>query len=207
MALYFFAFVGRFDDSPESAMMREYGAVIPLALTVALCIVVIYGAVVYARFIVSDYIGTRRIQLYIYPGGRSPVFLAKNAAYALAISASTAVGLVLGTATFLTVEFFTPVLAVSLTMRTWFVALSMVACVTLLTLSITLIAGLIGVRRKSTVSTIVGALVLIGLFGNVVAMSLNAGQWVSWMVTAGSIAFSLSLLVAQNRAIRHDEVL
>lgn len=41
MGLYFFTFVGRFDDSSDSAMLREPAAVITLALTVAFCVVVI----------------------------------------------------------------------------------------------------------------------------------------------------------------------
>ncbi|WGH86844.1 hypothetical protein [Auritidibacter ignavus] len=207
MGLYFFTFVGRFDDSSDSAMLREPAAVITLALTLAFCVVVIYGTVVYQRFIVSDYIGNRRIQLYSYPGGRSPLFLAKNTAYALAIGGSAAVGLVLGTAVFLTFESFMPVSDAHVTARTWPATLTMVACITLLTLSAITIAGFIGVRRRSTVSSIVTAVILIVLFGNAVAMSLNAPPWVPWTATAGSMALALSLLAVQNLAIQQDEVL
>lgn len=91
-ALYFFAVVGRFDDSPDSAMLRSYDAVVPLALTVALCVLVVYGAAVYARRIVADYIGNRRIALYSYPGGRGPLFRARNTAHALVIGAASLVG-------------------------------------------------------------------------------------------------------------------
>lgn len=207
MGLYFFTFVGQFDDSTDSAILREPTAVISLALTVAFCILVIYGAIIYQRFIVSDYIGNRRIQLYSYPGGRSPLFLAKNTAYALAIGGSTTVGLVLGTAIFLTTESIMPVSDAHVTARSWSTTLAMVSCITLLTLSASMISGLIGVHRRSTVSTIVTAVILIVLCGNAVAISLNASPWVTWMATSACMAISLSLLAGQNRAIRHDEVL
>lgn len=207
MGLYFFAFVGRFDDSPESAMLREHAAVIPLALTVAFCVVVIYGVVLYGRFIVSDYIGNRRIQLYSYPGGRSTLFLAKNAAYALAIGASTMVGLALGTAIFMTVESFMPVSNVHANAPSGLETLAMVVCIALLALSATMTSGLVGVRRRSTVSAIVIAVILICLLGNSVALSLKASPWVTWMVTAASIALLLISVSVQSHLIRQDEVL
>ncbi len=206
VGLYFFTIVGQFDDSPDSAILRQPNTVFSLALTVSFCVLVLYGAVIYQRLIVSEYIGNRRIQLYTYPGGRSPLFLAKNAAFALAISGSTVVGLAVGAAVFLAAQTIVPVSDSRWTGHSWFAALALIPCITLLTLGATMVAGIVGVRRRSTVSTIATAVIIVVLLGNAVALSLDASPWVSWAVATVCVLISLSLLVTQNRLIQHDEV-
>lgn len=206
-ALYFFAVVGRFDDSPDSTMLRSYDAIIPLALTVALCVVVIYGSVIYARHIVSDYIGNRRIALYSYPGGRDPLFQAKNTAYALVICASILVGYGAGLTVFLLTESFTPIVDDVHDGALWLTALLSTTCVVILTVSIIAIAGAIGIWRRSTIATIVAAIIFIALFGNAVAVSLNGTPWLTWLVTGASVAIAFVMLGIQTSRIRDDEVL
>ena len=206
-ALYFFAVVGRLDDSPDSAMLRSYEAVIPLALTVALCVLVVYGSVIYARRIVADYIGNRRIALYSYPGGRGPLFQAKNTAYALVIAAASLVGYGAAVSVFLLTEYFTPIVSDVHDGALWLTALLSTSCVVLLTVSITAIAGAIGIWRRSTIATIVAAIILIALLGNALAVSLNGTPWLTWLATAASIAIAVVMLGIQTRRIRVDEVL
>ncbi|GAA3664440.1 hypothetical protein [Microbacterium marinilacus] len=206
-ALYFFAVVGRFDDSPDSAMLRSYDAVVPLALTVALCVLVVYGAVIYASRIVANYIGNRRIALYIYPGGRGPLFQAKNTAYALVIGTASLIGYGAAVSVFLLTESFTPIVDGVHDGALWLTALLSTSCVVLLTVSITAIAGTIGIWRRSTIATIVAAIILIALLGNVLAVSLNGTPWLTWLVTGASLAIAVLMLGIQTRSIRVDEVL
>ncbi|MCK1804220.1 hypothetical protein MTQ12_14385 [Brevibacterium sp. R8603A2] len=206
-ALYFFAVVGRFDDSPDSAMLRSYGAVVPLALTVALCVLVVYGAVIYARRIVADYIGNRRIALYSYPGGRDPLFQAKNIAYALVIGTASLIGYGAAVSVFLLTESFTPIVDGVHDGALWLTALLSTSCVVLLTVSVTAIAGAIGIWRRSTIATIVAAIILIALLGNAVAISLNGTPYLTWLVTGASLAIAVVMLSTQTRRIRFDEVL
>ena len=206
-ALYFFAVVGRFDDSPDSAMLRSYDGVVPLALTVALCVLVVYEAVIYTRRIVADYIGNRRIALYSYPGGRGPLFQAKNIAYALVIGTASLIGYGTGVSVFLLAESLTPIVDRVPNGVLWLTALLSTSCVVLLTVSITAIAGAIGIWRRSMIATIVAAIILIALLGNAVAVSLNGAPWLTWLVTGASLVIAVVMLSIQTRRIRVDEVL
>lgn len=206
-ALYFFAVVGRFDDSPDSAMLRSYGAVVPLALTVALCVFVVYGAVIYARSIVADYIGNRRIALYCYPGGRDPLLQAKNIAYALVIGTASLIGYGAAVSVFLLTESFTPIVDGVHDGALWLTALLSMSCVALLTVSVSAIAGAIGIWRRSTIATLVAAIILIALLGNAVAVSLNGNPYLTWLVTGASLVVAVVMLSIHTRRIRVDEVL
>ncbi|KQB84599.1 hypothetical protein [Corynebacterium oculi] len=205
-ALYFFATIGRFDDSPGSAMFRQYNAVFSLALTVALCVIAIYGSIIYARFIVTDYIGNRRIQLYSYPGGRHQLFLAKNTAFTLTIASASAIGLLLAVAIFFLSETITPIVN-SAEGISWVHVLASSASVVILAVSVTLIAGTIGIWRQSVIATIVSAIVAITVLGNGVALSLNGAAWLTWIINAAGVVAALILLMGQARKIRADEVL
>lgn len=207
VALYFFAVVGRFDDSPDGAVLRSYDAVIPLALTVALCVLVIYGSVIYARRIVADYIGNRRIALYSYPGGRVPLFQAKNTAYTIVIAVASLVGYNAGVSIFLLTESFAPLVGDVRDGALWLTTLLSTSSVVLLTVSITTIAGAIGVWWRSAITAIVAAIILIALLGNAVAISLNGTPYLTWLVTCASLAIAVVMLSIQTRRIRFDEVL
>lgn len=206
-ALYFFAVVGRFDDSADNAMLRSYSAVIPLALTVALCVLVVYGAVIYARRIVADYIGNRRITLYSYPGGRGTLFQAKNIAYALVIGTASLIGYGAAVSMFLLAESLAPIVDGFHDGALWLTAMLSTSCIALLTVSVTAIAGAIGVWWRSTIATIIAAIILIALLGNAVAISLNGAPWLTWLVTGASVAIAIVMLGIQTRRIRVDEVL
>lgn len=202
-ALYFFAIVGHFDDSTDTAMLRSNNAVTSLALTVALCVLSIYGSVIYARRIVTDYIGNRRIALYSYPGGRAPLFRAKNTAYTLIIAAASLIGYATGIIVFLLTESLAPIVDDVNDGALWLTTLLSAGCVAILTVSITIIAGTIG----STIATIVAAIILIALLGNAVAISLNGTPVLTWLATGASLLIAAVMLNTQTRKIRVDEVL
>lgn len=98
--------------------------------------------IVIASRIVADYIGSRRIAHCRYPGGRDPLFQANNIACALVIGTASRIGCGAAVSVFLLTESFTA------------------------------IAGAIGIWRRSTIATLVAAIILIALLGNVV-VSLN----------------------------------
>lgn len=208
VALYFFAIVGRFDDSADSAMFGSHDAVIALSFTVALCVMAIYGSVIYARFVVSDYIGNRRVQLYSYPGGRSPLFLAKNAAFVAATVCSTAAGFSVATFVFFVTELVAPIVGGGGGGLGWIVtALTGATNAVLLAASVALVAGVIGIRRQSTVSAVVAAIIVVALLGNGVAVSLNSSAWLSWVISVAGVCVAVFLVSGQSRRIRVDEVL
>ena len=208
IALYFFAIIGRFDDSTDSAMFHNYSSIVALGLTISLFVIVVYGAAIYARFIVTDYMGNRRIQLYTYPAGRSPLFLAKNTAYVIATSAAALVGVILAGTIFFISEALSPIVAVggekghlSTTVITG------LASIILLAASIVLIAGTIGVFQGSTITTIVSAIVLIAVLGNGIAISLANTAWLTAVIAVGCTVLAIGVLAAQTKRIQNDEVL
>lgn len=204
-ALYFFALVGRFDDSPDNTMFRSYDGVVALALTVAFCVVAIHTTTVYAKNVVADYVGNRRFQLYGYPGGREPLFFAKNLAFTIAVLTASMTGLTIAFTVFFITEHFTPLVAS--TDSALLASLPLLGSVMLLTLGATLIAGTIGVRQRSTITAIVAVIILIALLGNGIAISLTTSPLISWGIGITSIIGAACLIATTGRRIRTDDLM
>jgi len=131
---------------------------------------------------------------------------AKNTAYTLTIATGTTAGFLLAVAIFLLTETIAPIVA-STESASWTAALASTATVVILTVSVTLIAGAIGIWRRSVITTIVSAIIAITILGNGVASSLNGATWLTWLIAAAGIAATLVLLLGQARKLRSDEVL
>ena len=205
VALYFFTIVGRFDDSEDNDMFRSYGGVIALALTVTFCVVAIHATAIYARTIVADYVGNRRLQLYGYPDGREPLFHAKNLAFAIATFAATAIGLVTAFGVFLLAERYAPLIASKNSSLLGY--LPLLAAVPLLTLGATIIAGAIGVWRRSVISAIIAVVILVSALGNSVAISLISSPLITLGVSVVGIVAAIALVVATSQRIRKDDLM
>ena len=206
-ALYFFSVVGRLDDSADSRMFRDYSSVVALSLTVTLVVVAVYGAVVYSQRVVGDYVGARRIRLYRYPGGRKPLFLAKNAAYAASAVLATGAGLAIGFAMYFLIELFAPVVQGSSAASSLDTVLLGWLTVVVLSSAVVVGAGIVGVRRQSGVATIVTAVVAIALIGNGVAVALNGQAWAAGAASVCAAALVCALVIYQGARIDRDEVL
>ncbi|GAA1473537.1 hypothetical protein P4N68_08160 [Corynebacterium felinum] len=205
--LYFFALVGKMDQDPANAMFRQYSAVFAMSFTISMCVAVIYGAVVYARFIVTDYVGNRRIQLYTYPLGRKTLFLAKNIACASVQLAATFLGLLVATCVFFLSEAFSPLVEGKTGSILWIEVLLKVVVVTFLALALSLISGIVGMWRRSVITTIIVAILAVCMAGNIIAFSLNASVVYSAIATVVAAIVAVTMVVACSKHIAIDEVL
>lgn len=207
-ACFLFALVGRFDDSPDSGQLRSYPVVASLACTVMLCVMAIFGAAAYARHVVHDYVGDRRTLLYLYPGGRRPLFLAKNAAYALVLGVATAGGAAVAGALFFASQTVHPILEKAGLDGRWWASVAVGGLsATALTLGTSIIAGTVGVIRQSGVTAVVVAVVLVALMANGVAASLQGVTLLPLAVAAAVLVVAGVLLSRQAGRIAVDEVL
>jgi hypothetical protein len=206
-ALYFFSAVGRLDDSEDSRMFRDYSSVVALSFTVTLAVVAVYGAVVYSHRVVGDYVGARRIRIYRYPGGRKPLFLAKNVAYASTAAFATGIGVAIGLAVYFLIELFAPMVRQSSPADSLDTIVFGWVTDVVLSTAVVVGAGLVGVRRQSRVATIVTAVVAIALLGNGVALALNGQAWAAGAVSLCVAGLVWALVIHQGTRIDRDEVL
>lgn len=204
--LYFFTVVGRFDGSESNDVLNNYTTLSGLASTICMCILVVYGTVVMNRFLVNNYIGENKIRLYLYPSGRSQLFYTKIVSFCVIFFFYQFIGVALSNAIYLLTETFIPILNASQPASMFviqFLVTSLAGVV--LTISIILLSGIVGIYLNSTVATIVTGIVLIVVFGNVLAMAFVSDL----LVTLGSsilIAFIVGVGIKRTgHRIENDE--
>lgn len=206
-AYYLFSVVGRADSGSGDLAMDQYSTVTALALTVALCAVTVHGAALYARMIIADYSGNRRVLLYAYPGGRVPLFLAKNLAFAAATTVAALVGFVSATVIYLLMEAIVPVVHDPIG-DPWVLDFLVTALnVSVLSVALSVVAGLIGLRLRSQIVALVAALVLIAVLANGATAVLVGSTLLGPVLTVAMVVIGCVLLGASVRRVERDEVL
>ncbi|WP_235722583.1 hypothetical protein [Ligilactobacillus apodemi] len=84
VSLIFFSLVGKFDTSTEAnSILKDPLGVVALSITVTISIAIIYGVLIFNRLLLKEYIKNSREITYLFPGGRSQIFISKL--YALCI--------------------------------------------------------------------------------------------------------------------------
>ena len=206
-SLYLFALVGRFDQGADSELLGSYDIIQALGLTVMMCAISISATVIYARRIIPLYSGNRRVLLYSYPDGREKTYVLMHRRFYLEVLIATLFASVAGSTLFLTSELVVPLVedpALPFTNGGDYAqALSLSA----MSVLIAVIAGSIGLTRRSPLTAVVASVVLVALLANGAAgYVLQAG----WIVLLALIVLTVlaSLLFLYNyRMIRSEEIL
>lgn len=146
--LYFFGAISRADSDPDAAAFLDYHLVVNLSLTVTLGVVSVTGAVVFARSVIADYVGDRRIALYMYPYGRSPLFTAKTLAALIAMGMA-AVGTVAGIIVFILAQQAWAVIPDMPLAEALVYAFGASVSTAILSLALTVLSGCIGMWWRS----------------------------------------------------------
>ena len=78
ISLVFFTLVGRLDETSKELSILNYAiGVITLATTVTVTVAIIFGVVLFNRLLLIHYIKQEREITYLFPEGRSTIFLSK----------------------------------------------------------------------------------------------------------------------------------
>lgn len=77
LALIFFTLVGRYENDDPSSVMTNSIGIITLAIVLSFSIAVIYSVVLYNRLLLKYYIKDSRRMMYLFPKGRTTIFLSR----------------------------------------------------------------------------------------------------------------------------------
>jgi ABC-type transport system involved in multi-copper enzyme maturation permease subunit len=199
--VYFFAVVGRYEEDP-SGILSDRRGVIGLAVTVTVCCAAITGTVLFARHVIRDYRKERLAVLLSYPRGRRPLLMAKLAANVIPMTVVTASSLLVAVTLFWITEAVAPILDQHATAAGLADALLRAALAVLVTIALTLIAGLIGLWRGSGVTAMVTAVILVAIVGNGAASLFTLNLPLAALITAGAcvLAATTALIATQRVA-------
>jgi len=208
LSLYFFTIIGRFDNTDENSVLRNYTTLSGLATTICMCILVVYGTVVINRFLVTNYIGENKTRLYLYPVGRSQLFYTKVTSFCGTFFLFQFLGITLSNAFYLISETFSPILLTSeLVYRhlPQFMTISLAGVI--LTISIILLSSVAGIHLNSTVATIVTGIIFVVICGNILAMALASHLVITLSATILVVIITYIFIKITGTRIENDEVI
>lgn len=206
--LYFFTLIGRFESSSTDNILNNYPGLLSLATTGTTCILVIYGAIIINRLLVTNYIGDSRLRLYLYPCGRSDLYYTKNKVFGISFGLAQLVGFLAANLIYLLVESFFPILNSSFSVSGfvgYFVGCPIIAVS--LTIAMVSFSSIIGIRLASSIATIITALILITTLGNMLALLLAEHIIITTAVTIVISLFVYGAIKVCGTKIEKEEVL
>ena len=204
--LYFFGAISRADSDPDAAAFLDYHLVVNLSLTVTLGVLSVTGAVVFARSVIADYVGDRRIALYMYPYGRSPLFTAKTLAALIAMGMA-AVGTVAGIIVFILAQQAWAVIPDMPLAEALVYAFGASVSTAILSLALTVLSGCIGMWWRSPLGCLITGVILVCICGNSVGMSSSSSLGVSWLTTGVAVVLALVGVFVIRRRTDTDDIL
>ncbi|MGF7012175.1 ABC-type transport system involved in multi-copper enzyme maturation permease subunit [Lachnospiraceae bacterium PF1-22] len=200
---YLFAYVPRFN--PEDAdllLFSGYGNVFSLSILICMAVFCVLSAVMYARFIIDEYAGKRATLLFSYPISRRKVLLSKVFVVFLFNFCLMIVCSLLALGIFVITEQFAPMVNDTLSR---IMVLRMTRNIILMA-SIAPLLGIvatgIGFIRKSIPTTIVTAVVMISVLGNLMSGALQNDKFLVvllFIAVAASVIACGCLMFEVNR--------
>ena len=172
--IYFIAYAAQLGDTEEfrnpGIAFRNYTNIFRLVGIISLVIFGTISAVMYSRFIISEYTGKRAALVFSYPVSRSKVLLAKL----LLVFAFTSISMIICTSipyvVFYMTESVSPIVVQDiLTIRLVTDALKMLGVSILALGGIGIVSMRIGFIKKSVPTTMISAFLLSAFYGNILS--------------------------------------
>ncbi|NMM97160.1 export protein [Bifidobacterium olomucense] len=187
LSLLFFRIVGVTRVDHLNFLVSDLTVAVTCAVLTAGC--VIASAAHYAHTIIPAYSGEGRVITYAWPFGRAPLFLVKNAIIWFGTFLATWIGM--------SVPLIPYALLTGAGFRLQALASMLIEAfgVAILSASISIISGLIGLLRSSGVAAIVAAIVLGSIAANSFANS-GAKGWTIVIEIGTCLAFAITALCA-----------
>lgn len=205
-ALIFFSLVGHFEPSePNSILMNALG-IMTLSSTITVSVSCIYGVVILTRLLLKDYIGDAREVIFLFPRGRTGIFLSKVIALSIHCFLMVLSILILENMIFYVVGATLGLLVPSL-----LVYGVKVICVGIFAgffvLIVVLASILVGQLTQSLTSPMPVSILLVSIMGNFVAYLYLLSPFILLLLSIGAQALVSCMIYFLAGNIKRDDVL
>lgn len=165
--IYLFAYAPHIDPDPDLQIFADYNNIISLYSMLSMAVFATLSATMYTRFVIDEYKEKRAILILSYPIKRGKVLFAKLGVVFLFTMASMTICNVLAFGIFSISEFFSPLVAGTLSAQTILRAIRVTVIMAVVAAEIGIVATSIGFRKKSVPTTILSAVLLASLICNI----------------------------------------
>ncbi len=200
-ALYMLATMAKVEND---VVFRDYKNILKLHTGIAFLIFSIFSVVMYSKFIIEDYGPKRALLMFSYPISRAKIFIAKTILVTGFITLGFLLSTLIPNILFFMTENIVPILDGNITNS--IVASQIISIVTFILIlsSIGFISLRIGFINKSVSTTIVTALILSVIFGNVLmGLGINSFMFIG---VVGLFIIGLAFAYSTNKQIIEMEV-
>lgn len=206
ISLLFFSLVGRYDVSDGDLILRKVTSIMTLSVTLTLSIICIYGTILFNKFLLKDYIQQTREKTYLFPGGRTTIFISKLSSLCLIVSLSFFPIVTLENVLF---YFMAHIFKIS---RIPFIdyglkVFSTTSFATIFILLLIVLSILTGLYFQSTNVSIITAIILVSILGNFVAQLYQMNSIITFILIAGVISLLFGLIKVLANKIKTDDVI
>ena len=206
LSLIFFSLVSYFEKNGEDSIITSSIGIISLASTLTVSISIIYGVVIWNRFLLRHYIGSAREIIYLFPGGRGEIFISKIISLSLLCFINLVfvlfsenlifyfVGKFLG---FMSLNSFSDILKITY----------MSIFVGIFSLTIILISILIGQVFQSTNISIIASIIIVSIMSNMIAFSYKFNSGIILLLIIGIFFLNYFLKNILINRVKNDDVI
>ncbi len=168
--MYFVAYVAQVENEPD---FQTYPNIFLFTSIVSMIIFSVLSSVMYARFVIEEYSGTRLLLLFSYPVNRKKVLLAKVGIVVLFTTIAMIICNIPAVLIFSLTESFIPIVNDTLSIGLVISIIKMILVLSISVNGICIIAMRIGFVKKSIPTTIVTSFILSAMFANVIIGSFG----------------------------------
>lgn len=168
ISLIFFSLVGHFEKSETHSILTDATGIMTLSATLTLSVAVIYGVIIGNKQVLKHYIGQAREQSFLFPNGRTTIFRNRLDAMCLHFLLSILPVLVFENLIFYA---FANALRIELSAFLAYCLKMLVIAVfvSFFSLFLVVISLIVGQQLQSTTTSVISAILLVAIFGNIVA--------------------------------------
>lgn len=188
ICFYVFAF-----SSNEEALFNSYESLLKISSAVNIVFFMGLTSVMYSQIIVEDYIGKKLLLLFTYPISRKKWMLAKISIVSIFSIVTALISEIIVWGIFFTIENFFPILSDNLNSKLFSEA-AVIAISSIIIIGFGgIIALMIGMRFKSTSSTIISSIVVSSIIANIIIASIKS--YIGYAIIVGLIVILGIILI------------
>ena len=199
--LYMIATITKVENVVE---FRDYKNILKLHMGIAFLVFSIFSVVMYSKFIIEDYSPKRALLMFSYPVSRTKIFIAKMILVTGFITLGFLLSTLIPNALFFLTESIFPILGGNITIGIVSSQIINIVTFILALSSIGFISLRIGFMNKSVSTTIVTAIILSAILGNILmGMGTNSFVFIGVVVL---FIIGLAFAYSTNKQINEMEV-
>lgn len=205
IAIIFFSLIGHLEHSDSSAILKNTVGIVSLSSVVSLSVAVIYGILLFNKFLLKSYIGISRERTYLFPEGREKVFYGRLSSLVSQTCINFLQILIFVNYIYLFVNNLTFLKSVNSwegVGKIFFISL----LTTLLCLFMVLISLLVGQKFQSTNVSIVTGIIVVVICGNLAANVYQANFLILTILIISTALANLLVVKFLQEKIASDDL-